>query len=276
MTALSLSWSGKTIVVKVGGAAIEDERCLRQLGADIAWLVRQGVRIVVIHGGGPQIDAELRRSDLEPEFVAGFRRTTPDVLDVVKLVLTGRVRPRIVEAVAANGVGVVGLSGQDGGMLQATPRSVSVDGIPTDIGLVGDVHAVDAHLLKALVREGYVPVVSTIASTTSGAALNVNADSAAAAIAEALEADRLIVLTDVAGLYERWPETDQVVESIDIARLEQLLPALQDGIAPKMEACLRAVRAGVSMAHVVDGREPHALLTALDVDARGTKVVTAP
>ncbi|WP_066912762.1 acetylglutamate kinase [Millisia brevis] len=266
--------SGSTVVIKFGGNAMIDAALERAFAQDIALLRTVGVNPVVVHGGGPQISEMLGRLGLEGTFRGGYRVTTPETVDVVRMVLFGKVGRVLVGAINANGVPAVGMSGEDAGLFTATRRTVLVDGQPCDIGLVGDVTAVDPTVVLDAIAAGRVPVVSTIAPDRDGQAHNINADTAAAALAEALGADELIMLTDVEGLYTDWPDRDSLVDRIADDALETLLPTLESGMVPKMEACLRAVRGGVPVARVIDGRVPHSVLGALfDERPTGTRVV---
>jgi acetylglutamate kinase len=228
----------------------------------------------VVHGGGPQISAMLTRLGIAGEFKGGFRVTTPEVLEVARMVLFGQVGRELVNLINAHGPYAVGLTGEDARLFTAVRRSVLVDGVETDIGLVGDVVGVNTEVVRDLIAAGRIPVVSTVAPDADGVVHNINADTAAAALAGALGAEKLLMLTDVEGLYTRWPDRDSLVAEIDTATLAQLLPALEEGMVPKIEACLRAVEAGVPSAHVIDGRVEHCVLVELFTDAgTGTKVV---
>ncbi|TQF65481.1 acetylglutamate kinase [Rhodococcus spelaei] len=254
---------GKTVVVKYGGNAMVDDGLKAAFAQDMAFLRTVGVHPVVVHGGGPQINAMLKRLGMEGEFRGGFRVTTPEVMDVVRMVLFGQVGRELVGLINAHGPYAVGISGEDAHLFTATRRTVQVDGEPTDIGLVGDVTTVNPDAVLDLVAAGRIPVVSTIAPDADGVVHNINADTAAAALAEAIGAERLVMLTDVEGLYTDWPDRSSLATEIDAATLEQLLPRLDAGMVPKMEACLRAVRGGVPSAHVIDGRVAHSVLLEL-------------
>ncbi|MEU9736441.1 acetylglutamate kinase [Streptomyces sp. NPDC048002] len=263
---------GRTVVVKFGGNAMVDEDLKRTFAEDVVALRAGGVRPVVVHGGGPQISSLLARLDLEVRFTAGLRVTTPEVLDVVRMVLAGQVQREIVGLINAHGPLAVGLTGEDAHTLTAVRRTAWSDGEPVDIGLVGDVVDVAPQTIRALLDRGCIPVVSPLARGAGGEVFNVNADLAASALAAALDAEKLVVLTDVAGLYTDWPRSTTVADRLDATELEALLPRLTDGMAPKMEGCLRAVRGGVRGAHVVDGRVPHALLRVFAGDRIGTTI----
>lgn len=255
-------FAGAVIVVKFGGNAMVDAELERAFAEDIRFFRYVGLRPVVVHGGGPQISAMLQRLDISSEFRGGLRVTTPETMDVVRMVLTGQVQRKLVNLLNTSEALAVGMSGEDAGLLEARRRTAVVDGEQVDVGLVGDVVRVNAHVLQGILDAGRIPVVSTIAPDVDhpGEVLNVNADTAAAAIAVALGARKLVVLTDVEGLYLDWPDRASLVRRIVAADLEELLPRLESGMVPKMEACLRAVRGGVPRAHIVDGRQPHSLL----------------
>ncbi|GBG38631.1 acetylglutamate kinase [Mycobacterium montefiorense] len=268
---------GKIVVVKYGGNAMTDESLRQAFAADMAFLRNCGIHPVVVHGGGPQITAMLRRLGIDKgDFKGGFRVTTPEVLDVARMVLFGQVGRELVNLINAYGPYAVGITGEDAQLFTAVRRSVTVDGVETDIGLVGDVDKVNTAAVLDLIAARRIPVVSTLAPDAEGVVHNINADTAAAALAEALGAEKLLMLTDIEGLYTSWPDRDSLVSEIDTATLAQLLPTLEAGMIPKVEACLRAVTAGVPSAHVIDGRVKHCVLVELFTDAgTGTKVVPA-
>ena len=251
---------GATVVLKYGGNAMVDEALGTAFAADVMFLRMAGLRPVVVHGGGPQITAMLDLLGVDTEFRGGLRVTTPRAMDVVRMVLTGQVQREVVALLNAHGPYAVGLSGEDAHLFTAERRDVLVDGEPVDVGLVGDVVEVRADFVERLLDDGLVPVVSSVARGADGAVYNVNADSAAAALAVALRAEKLVVLTDVEGLYADWPTSDEVIRTIGVTALEEMLAGLESGMVPKMEACVRAVRGGVPRAHVIDGRLAHAVL----------------
>jgi acetylglutamate kinase len=270
------SLHGKIVVVKYGGNAMTDDTLRQAFAADMVFLRNCGIHPVVIHGGGPQITTMLKRLGIAGDFKAGFRVTTPEVLDVARMVLFGQVGRELVNLINAHGPYAVGITGEDAHLFTAVRRSVTVDGVATDIGLVGDVATVNTAAVLDLIAAGRIPVVSSIAPDVDGVVHNINADTAAAALAEALSAEKLLMLTDVEGLYTRWPDRDSLISEIDTATLAGLLPSLEEGMVPKIEACLRAVASGVPSAHVIDGRVEHCVLLELFTDAgSGTKVVRA-
>ncbi len=267
---------GKVVVVKYGGNAMTSPQLQRAFAEDVVFLRYAGLRPVIVHGGGPQITAQLTRLGIASQFRAGLRVTTPEAMDVVRMVLTGRVNPEVVNLVNHHGPFAVGLSGEDAGLLTAERRTAFVDGEAVDIGQVGDVVAVDPSAVHALLADGRIPVIATVARGSDGLSYNVNADTAAAAIAIGVGAEKLVVLTDVEGLYADWPASTEIVSEITADQLAALLPTLASGMIPKMEACLRAVEGGVPRAHVLDGRVPHALLLEIFTsDGVGTMVLPA-
>ncbi|HYN29063.1 MAG TPA: acetylglutamate kinase [Dermatophilaceae bacterium] len=254
---------GALVVVKYGGNAMVDDALKAAFAQDVAFLRYAGLRPVVVHGGGPQIGAMLTRLGLESEFRGGLRVTTPEVMDVVRMVLTGQVGRELVGLLNQHGPVAVGLSGEDGGLFGARRRGVVVDGEHHDLGLVGDVESVDPAAVSDLLDAGRIPVVSTIApdlDADEARVLNVNADTAAAALAVALEARKLVVLTDVEGVYAAWPDRASLLSRLTVTGARELLGRVDAGMIPKLEACIRAVEQGVPQAHVVDGRRPHSLL----------------
>ncbi|MCB0901914.1 MAG: acetylglutamate kinase [Actinobacteria bacterium] len=260
-------WHGQTVVIKYGGHAMVDDDLRKAFAEDVVFLKLAGIKPVIVHGGGPQITDMLSRLDVPTEFVDGRRVTTPEVMDVVRMVLVGQVQRELVGLINQHGPFAVGLSGEDAHLLTAEARSEA-------LGLVGDITEVRPEFVHTLLEDDLIPVVSTVSRSDDGLVYNVNADSAAAALAVALGAVKLVVLTDVAGLYRDWPTCADFVNQISPAELRDILPTLDAGMLPKMEACLEAVDGGVTRAHVVDGRIAHAVLVEVFTDSGiGTMVV---
>ncbi|MBC6448529.1 acetylglutamate kinase [Actinokineospora xionganensis] len=251
---------GALVVIKYGGNAMVDESLKRAFAEDMVFLRLAGLRPVVVHGGGPQISAMLNRLGIEGEFQAGLRVTNAETMDVVRMVLTGQVSRELVGLINQHGPYAVGISGEDAHLFTAERRTATVDGVEVDLGQVGDVVHVNPEAVMDIVNAGRIPVVSTVAPDRDGLPHNVNADTAAAALAIALEAEKLVVLTDVEGLYADWPDKSSLLHEVRATELEKLLPRLESGMVPKMEACLRAVVGGVPKAHVIDGRLAHSVL----------------
>ena len=265
---------GATVVIKYGGHAMTADELRAGFAQDLVFLKHAGLRPVVVHGGGPQVTGHLDRLGIESEFTAGLRVTTEETIDVVRMVLNGKVNKDIVGLINRYGPYAVGLSGEDANLFTAERKYAAVDGALVDIGLVGEITEVDASMVHALLDNGRIPVISSVAPGPDGAVYNVNADTAAAALAVALGAAKLVVLTDVEGLYRDWPNSDEVISRLDADDLEKLLPSLSAGMIPKMEACLTAVKGGVPRAHVLDGRLSHAILLEIFTDSGiGTMVI---
>jgi len=228
-----------------------------------------------VHGGGPQISSMLDRLGIASEFRGGLRVTTPEAMDIVRMVLTGQVQREIVGLLNAHGPWAVGISGEDAHLFTAERRGTVIDGVEVDLGLVGDVTHVRPDLVLEMLDRDLIPVVSSIGVGIDGQVYNVNADTAAGALAVAVGARKMVVLTDVAGLYRDWPTSEEVVATIEASELRALLPDLESGMVPKMEACLRAVEGGVERAHVIDGRVPHSVLLEVFTD-RGVGTMVLP
>jgi acetylglutamate kinase len=270
------NFHGATVVIKYGGNAMVDAELKRAFAADMVFLRYVGLKPIVVHGGGPQISTMLKRLDIATEFRGGLRVTTPEAMDVVRMVLVGQVGRELVNLINGYGPFAVGMSGEDAHLFTAVRRSAYVDGEPVDVGQVGDVAAVNTSAVTDLIEAGRIPVVSTVAPDADGVLHNLNADTAAAALAVALGARKLVVLTDVEGLYADWPAAGSLITQLTAAELAELLPTLDAGMVPKMEACLRAVKGGVPAAHVVDGRVPHSiLLEVFTSEGFGTMVVAS-
>jgi acetylglutamate kinase len=280
---------GQVVLIKYGGHAMTDDALRQAFAQDVVFLRYAGLRPVVVHGGGPQISAHLDRLGMESTFRGGLRVTTSETMDVVRMVLTGQVNRDVVGLINRHGPFAVGMSGEDAQLM--TARRVGAptdDGQVVDIGHVGEVVSVNPGAVSALIADGRIPVISTVARSDDGEVLNVNADTAAAALAVALGAAKIVLLTDVAGLYATWPgqfpdassspsgdgRPAEVISELTVSGLTAMLPGLSGGMIPKMEACLTAVRGGVPQAHVLDGRLPHAVLLEIFTDSGiGTMVV---
>ncbi len=267
-------YAGRTVVIKYGGNAMTDDSLKRAFAEDIVFLRRVGVKPVVVHGGGPQISSMLKRLDIASEFRGGLRVTTPEAMDVVRMVLVGQVGRELVNLINQHGAFAVGMSGEDGGLFTAKRRGLVVDDEEIDLGLVGDVKSVDPASILDLIDAGRIPVVATVAPDVEGQVHNVNGDTAAAALAVALGAKRLVMLTNVAGVYANYPDEESVITQISTKEVRAMLPSLDAGMIPKMEACVRAVEGGVTSATVIDGRIPHCLLLEIFTDEGVGTMVT--
>lgn len=264
----------KIVVVKYGGNAMVDDELKKAFAEDIVFLRMAGFKPVVVHGGGPQISKMLDRLGIKSEFKGGLRVTTDEAMDVVRMVLVGQVQRELVGLINQHGPLAVGLSGEDGGLFTAKRTNVIIDGEEVDLGLVGEVASVRPEAVQDVIEAGRIPVISSVAPDEDGAVHNVNADTAAAALAAALGAEKLLVLTDVEGLYRDYGNSDDVIGEISPESLAELMPTLESGMVPKMQACLDALEGGVPRATVVDGREPHAVLLELFTDEGvGTQVL---
>lgn len=246
-------FQGKIVVIKFGGNAMVDEALQRTFAEDVAFLRLVGIQAVVVHGGGPQISAGLADAGIESSFVDGLRVTSPEAITVIRDVLKTQIGEPLAQMIVdADGEAEV-FNGETEGLFAATQTR-------TDLGLVGVVSKVNTEPILRALQAGVIPVIATVAPDSSGQLLNVNADLAASSLAVALQAEKLIVLTDVSGLYSNWPSLDSLISEISVSELEELLPSLESGMIPKMQACLEAVRGGVPKAHIIDGRIQHSLL----------------
>jgi acetylglutamate kinase len=260
----SLPWlqdfHGKVVVIKFGGNAMVDEQLTKAFAEDMAYLRFVGIKPVVVHGGGPQITARLAELGIETEFRSGLRVTSPEVMAVVKDVLRNQISAQLATLVENAGAKTVVLSGEDSNLFRAEQTKTDQAGNALDVGLVGEVTQVNPRIVLEALAAGVVPIISTVAPGADGSLLNVNADLAAASLAVALGAEKLLLLTDVAGLYSNWPNKDSLISEIRVAELTELLPQLESGMIPKMQACLNALAGGVPRAHIIDGRAPHSIL----------------
>jgi acetylglutamate kinase len=248
-------FSGKTVVIKYGGNAMEDPDLAELFAQDVVLMRLVGMNPVVVHGGGPQISDLMRRLGKEPEFVDGLRVTDAETVDIVRMALVGKVNREIVASVNRHGSYAVGLSGEDAGLINVAARDEK-------LGFVGDIRRIDPSILERLIREELIPIVATVGVDDAGQAYNVNADTVAGAIAESLQAEKLVYLTNVPGLYGDLADEASLISRIDVDRLAALADdgVLSDGMIPKVRSCVEAVKSGVSRAHILDGRIPHALL----------------
>lgn len=268
-------FTGKRVVIKYGGNAMINDELKRAFAKDIIFMRSVGILPIVVHGGGPQINTMLQRVGIVSEFRGGLRVTDKETMNVVRMVLTGQVQRELVSLLNLNGPYAMGISGEDAGLLTARRRTATIDGSAVDIGHVGDILDVNTNSLNQMLSAGMIPVVSTVAVDVDHPeeVLNVNADTAAGAIAEAAGADKLIMLTDVEGLYLDWPDKSSLVSEIHPDDLRELVPHLDSGMRPKMEAALYAIDHGVPKAHIIDGRMAHSMLLEIFTDAGiGTQV----
>ena len=260
----SLDWlrefHGRIVVVKFGGNAMVDEALQLAFAQDMAYLRFVGIRPVVVHGGGPQITAALKELGIESEFRHGLRYTDETTIGVVRDVLRHQVSAKLAELIEDSGAATIVLSGEDDNLFRAEKVKAQTPQGEVDLGLVGEVRTVNPRAVLAALEQGKIPIISTVAPTVLGELLNVNADLAAASLAVALGAEKLLVLTDVAGLYSDWPDQDSLVSEISSSELRELIPTLESGMIPKMQACLNALAGGVPRAHIIDGRAPHSIL----------------
>ena len=275
----SLDWlrefHGRIVVVKFGGNAMVDEQLQLAFAQDMAYLRFVGIKPVVVHGGGPQITARLAEIGIESEFRAGMRYTDEKTMSVVRDVLRNQISKNLANLIEESGAQTVVLSGEDDSLFRAVKVKGQTSEGEVDLGLVGEVKTVNPRAVLQALDQGKVPVISSVAPSNSGQLLNVNADLAASALAIALGADKLMVLTDVPGLYANWPELDSLLSEISVEELTELMPKLESGMIPKMQACLRAVQGGVPKAHIIDGRQPHSILLEIFTKAGvGTQVTS--
>jgi acetylglutamate kinase len=253
---------GRTVVVKYGGAAMKDGRLKAGVIRDIVFMACVGIRPVVVHGGGPEINLWLGKLGIEPQFKDGLRVTDAPTMDVVEMVLVGRVNKELVSLINQEGGKAVGLCGVDGNLITARPQGAA------DVGFVGEVSSIDSGILKSLVESGYIPIVSSVASDETGQAYNINADTVAGEIAAALGAEKLILLTDTKGILKDYKDPSTLLPKLDIQQARQLIETgvVAGGMIPKVNCCVRSLAQGVGAAHILDGRVPHALLLEIFTD----------
>lgn len=256
-------FAGRTVVVKYGGAAMKDTSLKDKVIRDVVFLSCVGVRPVVVHGGGPEINSWLGKLGIEPQFKNGLRVTDAPTMDVVEMVLVGRVNKELVSLINRAGGKAVGLCGKDANLFKARPEGRE------GIGFVGEVQSVDIQLLESLVNSGYIPVVSSVAADETGQAYNINADTVAGEIAAALGAEKLILLTDTAGILKDYKDPSTLIDKLDIQEARRLIETgiVAGGMIPKVNCCVRSLAQGVRAAHIIDGRIPHALLLEILTDA---------
>lgn len=269
-------YSGSRIVIKYGGNAMISEELKAAFAQDVTFLHEWGIEPIVVHGGGPQISSMLKTLGIQAPFVSGLRVTSPEVMKVVRMVLTGMVQRELVSLLNEKSIAAIGISGEDGAFLRAVKKSACVEGKPVDLGLVGEVTAVDPGPIEDLLQSGRIPVVSSIAVNQDNPTqvLNINADLAAAAVAGAIGAKKLIVLTDVEGLYRNWPDPNTRISQIAASEAAEMLPTLEAGMRPKVQACIQACEQGVPRATIIDGRVPHSMLLEIFTDTGfGTMVM---
>ena len=246
-------FQGKVFVLKFGGNAMVDEQLQKAFAEDVAFLNLVGIKAVVVHGGGPQITSRLADLGLKSEFVDGLRVTSTEAISVIRDVLMNEISTPLANMIESSGAKAAVFNGETEGLFKASITRA-------DLGLVGEVVEVNASVITKSLEANLIPVISTVAPDANGQLVNVNADLAASSLAAALGAEKLVVLTDVPGLYSDWPNRDSLVSELTASELEEMLPDLESGMIPKMQACLNAVRAGVSKAHIIDGRVPHSVL----------------
>jgi acetylglutamate kinase len=256
-------FTGRTVVVKYGGAAMKDSSLKDKVIRDVVFLSCVGVRPVVVHGGGPEINSWLGRLGIEPQFKNGLRVTDAPTMDVVEMVLVGRVNKELVSLINRAGGKAVGLCGKDANLIKARPEGQE------GIGFVGEVQSVDIKLLESLVSSGYIPIVSSVAADETGQAYNINADTVAGEIAAALGAEKLILLTDTAGILQDYKDPSTLIAKLDIQEARKLIETgvVAGGMIPKVNCCVRSLAQGVRATHIIDGRIPHALLLEILTDA---------
>ncbi|MCG9889924.1 MAG: acetylglutamate kinase [Thermosynechococcaceae cyanobacterium MS004] len=257
------SFAGKTLVIKYGGSAMKDDALKAKVISDIVFMACVGIRPVVVHGGGPEINSWLTKMGIEPQFRNGLRVTDAETMDVVEMVLVGRVNKELASLINRAGGSAVGICGKDANLITARPEGSS------DIGFVGEVTSINASLISTLVENGYIPIVSSVATDEDGQAYNINADTVAGEIAAALGAEKLILLTDTAGILEDYHDPSTLIEKLDINQARELVKSgvVSGGMIPKVSCCVRSLAQGVRTAHIIDGRVPHALLLEIFTDA---------
>ncbi len=257
------SYHGKTVVIKYGGGAMTSAELKEKIASDIVLMKLGGIRPIIIHGGGPEITNFMKRLDLEVEFVGGLRKTTAETMDIVKMVLVGKVNKELVALVNRHGRMAVGLSGDDGNLLVARKKAHE-----PDLGFVGEIEQINSKILLDLLDDGYIPIIASIGAGENGESYNINADTVAAEVAAAIGADKIIFLTDVEGLYRDYGQEHTLISSLDYDECAALVDSgkLEGGMLPKMQGCLLALEAGVGRAHILNGTTPHSMLLEIFTD----------
>jgi len=269
-----LKFQESIVVIKFGGNAMTNPSLSKQFAQDVVFLKLAGLKPIVVHGGGPQISKKLKESGIKSEFKSGYRVTTEESIKIVKDVLVNEIQKDLVSNINENAKLAVGMSGDSNSLLEVEKFYLKDNDQKIDIGLVGNVVKVDVKQMIDILESGQIPVISTIGTDKDKRIYNVNADTAASAIAIAMKAQKMVILTDVAGLMEKYPDERTLIPTVDIAGLKKLMPSLDEGMKPKMQACLEAIEAGVKRAHVIDGRAPHAVLVEVFTDSgTGTMVI---
>jgi len=269
-----LKFQESIVVIKFGGNAMTNPSLSKQFAQDVVFLKLAGLKPIVVHGGGPQISKKLAESGIKSEFKSGYRVTTEESIKIVKDVLVNEIQKDLVSNINENAKLAVGMNGDSNSLLEVEKFYLKDNDQKIDIGLVGNVVKVDVKQIIDILESGQIPVISTIGTDKDKRIYNVNADTAASAIAIAMKAQKMVILTDVAGLMEKYPDERTLIPTVDIAGLKKLMPSLDEGMKPKMQACLEAIEAGVKRAHVIDGRAPHAVLVEVFTDSgTGTMVI---
>jgi acetylglutamate kinase len=256
-------FAGRTVVVKYGGAAMKDDSLKESVINDIVFMSYVGLRPIVVHGGGPEINSWLTKLNIEPQFKNGLRVTDAPTMDVVEMVLVGRVNKDLVSRITVAGGTAVGLCGKDGNLIRARPQGDEA------IGFVGEVSGINTHIVETLVQNGYIPVISSVAADEDGQAYNINADTVAGELAAALGAEKLILLTDTAGILRDYHDPSTLIQKVDITGARNLISdgIVSGGMIPKVTCCVRSLAQGVRAAHIIDGRVPHAILLEIFTNA---------
>lgn len=269
-----LKFQESIVVIKFGGNAMTSSKLSKQFAQDVVFLKLAGLKPIVVHGGGPQITRALEAAGIKSEFKSGLRVTSKEAVEIVRDVLVNDIQKNLVDEINSNSKLAVGMSGDQKSLIQTEKLIVQENGKSFDLGFVGNVKKIDVKQIIDVIDSGQIPVISTIGVDAEGLIHNVNADIAASAIAKAIKANKFVVLTDVAGLMEKYPDERTLIPTIDISRLRKLIPELDEGMKPKMMACLEAVESGVNRAHVIDGRLPHAVLVEVFTnEGTGTMVI---